>query len=168
MLLTAFLLFAEPTSELTSTRYKKHKYLLRNVAFIIHWVVLLALTRVAAVLALMQTDQTIVTTAVAEGLLQEQESWGEMVVFTSQHITDEMIVTTPDPTTITMLGSACAAMGTVIGILWKQTQRHLLRIENKLDDTEQKLVECESDRLKIWQRLAEQSGKKISEIKGEK
>ena len=90
------------------------------------------------------------------------------VVFTSQHITDEMIVTTPDPTTITMLGSACAAMGTVIGILWKQTQRHLLRIETKLDDTEQKLVECESDRLKIWQRLAEQSGKKISEIKGDK
>ena len=73
---------------------------------------------------------------------------------------------TPDPTTITMLGGACATMGTVIGILWKQTQRHLLRIETKLDDTEKKLVECESDRLKIWQRLAEQSGKKISEIKG--
>jgi len=91
-----------------------------------------------------------------------------MVVATSQHITDEMIVTTPDPTTITMLGSACAAMGTVIGILWKQTQRHLLRIETKLDETEQKLVECESDRLKIWQRLAEHSGKKISEIKGDK
>jgi len=92
-----------------------------------------------------------------------------MVVSTSQHITDEMmIVTTPDPTTITMLGSACAAMGTVIGVLWKQTQRHLLRIETKLDETEQKLVECESDRLKIWQRLAEQSGKKISEIKGDK
>jgi hypothetical protein len=53
-----------------------------------------------------------------------------------------------------MLGGACATMGTVIGILWKQTQRHLLRIENKLDDTEQKLVECEEDRLKIWQQLA--------------
>ena len=119
-------------------------------------------------LALTQTDQTIVITAAVDGLLLEQGRWGVMVVFTSQHITDEMIVTTPDPTTITMLGSACAAMGTVIGVLWKQTQRHLLRIETKLDDTEQKLVECESDRLKIWQRLAEQSGKKISEIKGDK
>jgi hypothetical protein len=103
---------------------------------------------------LTQTDQTIVTTAAADGLLPGQERWGVMVVFTSQHITDEMIVTTPDPTTITMLGSACAAMGTVIGVLWKQTQRHLLRIETKLDETEQKLVECESDRLKIWQSRA--------------
>ena len=118
-------------------------------------------------LALTQTDQTIAFTEAADGLLQGQGRWGVMVVFTSQRITDEMIMTTPDPTTITMLGSACAAMGTVIGVLWKQTQRHLLRIETKLDETEQKLVECESDRLKIWQRLAEQSGKKISEIKGD-
>jgi len=130
--------------------------------------VLLAPTPVVAVLALTQTDLIIAFTEAADGLLQGQGRWGVMVVFTSQHITDEMIVTTPDPTTITMLGSACAAMGTVIGVLWKQTQRHLLRIETKLDDTEQKLVECESDRLKIWQRLAEQSGKKISEIKGDK
>lgn len=129
---------------------------------------LLAHLLAVAGLALIQTDRTIVSIAAAEGLLQELERWGVMVVSTSQHITDEMIVTTPDPTTITMLGSACAAMGTVIGILWKQTQRHLLRIETKLDDTEQKLVECESDRLKIWQRLAEHSGKKISEIKGDK
>ena len=129
---------------------------------------LLAPTPVVAVLALNQTDLIIAFTEAADGLLQGQGRWGVMVVSTSQHITDEMIVTTPDPTTITMLGSACAAMGTVIGILWKQTQRHLLRIETKLDDTEQKLVECESDRLKIWQRLAEQSGKKISEIKGDK
>ena len=129
---------------------------------------LLAPTPVVAVLALTQTDLIIAFTEAADGLLQGQGRWGVMVVFTSQHITDEMIVTTPDPTTITMLGSACAAMGTVIGVLWKQTQRHLLRIETKLDDTEQKLVECESDRLKIWQRLAEQSGKKISEIKGDK
>ena len=128
---------------------------------------LLAPTPVVAVLALTQTDLIIAFTEAADGLLQGQGRWVVMVVFTSQHITDEMIVTTPDPTTITMLGSACAAMGTVIGVLWKQTQRHLLRIETKLDDTEQKLVECESDRLKIWQRLAEQSGKKISEIKGD-
>ena len=115
----------------------------------------------------MLTDQIIVSTEAVKGLWLEQGSWVVMVVFTSQRITDEMIMTTPDPTTITMLGSACAAMGTVIGVLWKQTQRHLLRIETKLDETEQKLVECESDRLKIWQRLAEQSGKKISEIKGD-
>lgn len=75
---------------------------------------------------------------------------------------------TPDPTTITMLGSACAAMGTVIGILWKQTQRHLTMIEEKLLHTEERLADCEDDRLKIWQRLAEQVGKNIDDLKAEK
>lgn len=77
-------------------------------------------------------------------------------------------MTTPDPTTVTMLGGACAAMSTVIGVLWKQTQRHLTMIEEKLRDTEKRLADCEDDRLKIWQRLAEQSGQDINEIKGEK
>jgi hypothetical protein len=63
-------------------------------------------------------------------------------------------VATPDPTTITMLGGACAAMSTVIGVLWKQTQRHLTMIEGKLRHTEDRLADCEDDRLKIWQQLA--------------
>jgi len=135
--------------------------------------VLLAPTPAVAVLALTQTDQTIVTTAAAEGLLPGQERWGVMVVSTSQHITDEMIVTTPDPTTITMLGSACAAMGTVIGVLWKQTQRHLTMIEAKLTHTEERLADCEDDRLKIWQQLAhlsihERPGKQVDKPKGDK
>ena len=61
---------------------------------------------------------------------------------------------TPDPTTITMLGGACATMGTVIGVLWKQTQRHLTMIEAKLRHTEDRLADCENDRLEIWQQLA--------------
>lgn len=79
----------------------------------------------------------------------------------------------PDPTTITMLGGACAAMSTVIGVLWKQTQRHLGILETKLSNTEKRLADCEDDRLAIWQQLAhlsihEQSGKQVDKPKGQK
>lgn len=40
-------------------------------------------------------------------------------------------------------------------------------IEEKLRNTETRLAQCEDDRLKIWQRLAEQSGQDVSEIKGD-
>ena len=77
---------------------------------------------------------------------------------------------TPDPTTITMLGGACAAMSTVIGVLWKQTQRHLTMIEAKLRHTEDRLADCENDRLEIWQQLAhlsihEKTGKQVNQSK---
>lgn len=80
---------------------------------------------------------------------------------------------TPDPTTITMLGGACAAMSTVIGVLWKQTQRHLGILETKLSNTEKRLADCEDDRLAIWQQLAhlsihERSDKDVPDIKRKK
>jgi len=65
-------LFAELMSEHISTHYERHKSWHRNAVSIIRWAVLLAPTRVDAVLALMQTDQTIVTTAAADGLLPER------------------------------------------------------------------------------------------------
>lgn len=77
-------------------------------------------------------------------------------------------MTTPDPTTLTVLTAAITGMTTAIGVLWKQVTGHLVKIETKLDTTEKRLVDCESDRLAIWRRLAEQSGKEVEELKGER
>ena len=75
-------------------------------------------------------------------------------------------MTTPDPTTLTVLTAAITGMTTAIGVLWKQVTGHLGKIETKLDTTEKRLVDCESDRLAIWRRLAEQAGKEVEELKG--
>ena len=58
-------------SELISTHYERHRFWRRSVAFIIHSDVLLVQLEADAVLALTQTDQTIVFTAAADDLLQE-------------------------------------------------------------------------------------------------
>ena len=73
----------------------------------------------------------------------------------------------PDPTTIGLLVSAIGGMGGVIGILWKQVQGHFADIERKLDLSEQRYLDCEQDRLRIWQKLAEQSGKDVQDLKGD-
>ena len=74
-------------------------------------------------------------------------------------------MTTPDPTSITdpttlkILGSTIAALSTAIGVQWKTTMSHLRRVEDKLD-------ECEDDRAQLWQTIATQCGKDVSELKG--
>ena len=77
-------------------------------------------------------------------------------------------MTTPDPATISVLAATITGLTTAIGVLWKQVTNHLGKIETKLDTTEKRLVDCESDRLAIWRRLAEQSGKEVEELKGER
>jgi len=74
----------------------------------------------------------------------------------------------PDPTTIGMLVTAVGGMGGVIGILWRQVQGHFADIEAKLNLAEKRYLDCEEDRLHIWQKLAEQAGKDIDDLKGEK
>ena len=76
-------------------------------------------------------------------------------------------MSSPDPTTIGLLVSAIGGMTTVIGILWKQVQGHFADIEKKLDLSEQRYLDCEQDRLRIWQKLAEQSGKDVQDLKGD-
>ena len=76
-------------------------------------------------------------------------------------------MTTPDPTTLSVLMAAITGMTGAIGVLWKQVTGHLVKIETKLDTTEKRLVDCESDRLAIWRRLAEQAGKEVEELKGD-
>ena len=68
-------------------------------------------------------------------------------------------MTAPDPTTITILGSTIAALSTAIGVQWKTTMSHMDRLEEKLN-------ECEDDRTQLWQTIATQCGKDVSELKG--
>ena len=76
-------------------------------------------------------------------------------------------MTTPDPTTISVLAATITGMTTAIGVLWRQVTGHLKLIEEKLGSAEKSLAECESDRLAIWRRLAEQAGKEVEELKGD-
>lgn len=64
----------------------------------------------------------------------------------------------PDPTTLTILGSTIAGMGTAIGILWKTFMTHIMKVEEKL-------TECEDDRKELWMVIANQCGKDVSELK---
>ena len=74
-------------------------------------------------------------------------------------------MTTPDPTMLAVLTALTPGMSTAIGVLWKQVMSHLKAIETKLNLTEKRLVDCESDRLAIWRKLAEQSGKEVDEYR---
>lgn len=76
-------------------------------------------------------------------------------------------MTTPDPTTLSVLMAAITGMTGAIGVLWKQVTGHLTKIETKLDTTEKRLIDCESDRLAIWRKIAEQAGKPVEDVKGE-
>lgn len=57
-------------------------------------------------------------------------------------------MTTPDPTVLSLVGVAMSGMATAIGVLFRNIQTHIKRIESKLD-------ECEKDRLKILSQLAQ-------------
>ena len=63
-----------------------------------------------------------------------------------------------DPTTLKILGGLIAGLSSAIGIQWKTTMSHLKRVEDKLD-------ECEDDRAQLWQTIATQCGKDVSELK---
>jgi hypothetical protein len=72
-----------------------------------------------------------------------------------------------DITQVGMLLGAVATLGTVIGVLWKQTQTHFNAVNETLDDTKLKLRDCEDDRLRIWQKLAETAGCRVEDIRGD-
>jgi hypothetical protein len=70
-----------------------------------------------------------------------------------------------DISQIGMLLGAVATLGTVIGVLWKQTLSHFGAVNESLDETKVKLQDCEDDRLRIWQKLAE-NAVQIEDIRG--
>lgn len=67
-------------------------------------------------------------------------------------------MTTPDPTTVGMLLTAIAGLGSAIGVLWRQVTRHLVTIESKLKD-------CEDDRLELWKEMAKQAGQNVDDLR---
>lgn len=69
-------------------------------------------------------------------------------------------MTTPDPTTLTILGGTIASLSTAIGVMWKTTMSHLEKVEKKLSD-------CEEDRTHLWSVIAQQCGRDVDELKRE-
>jgi hypothetical protein len=70
-----------------------------------------------------------------------------------------------DITQVGMLLGAVATLGTVIGILWKQTLKHFGDVNESLDEAKIMLRECETDRIRIWQKLAE-NAVQIEDMRG--
>lgn len=70
-----------------------------------------------------------------------------------------------DITQVGMLVAACATLGTVIGVLWKQMVSHFNRVDEKLDETQKSLSDCQEDRLQIWQTIAKQAGCQVEDLK---
>ena len=73
-----------------------------------------------------------------------------------------------DITQVGMLLGACATLGTVIGVLWKQMISHFHRVDEKLDQTQAALSDCQEDRLMIWKTIAKQAGCQVEELRGKK
>lgn len=67
-------------------------------------------------------------------------------------------MTSPDPTTLAMLGTAITGLTSAVGVLWKTVMTHVRGIEEKLS-------ECEKDRTELWMAMAEQTGKDVSELR---
>lgn len=63
-------------------------------------------------------------------------------------------MTTPDPTTLGLLVTAITGMSGAIGVLWRQTMKHLSVTESRLEQAENKAEACDKDRLEIWKALA--------------
>jgi Na+/glutamate symporter len=70
-----------------------------------------------------------------------------------------------DITQVGMLLAACATLGTVIGVLWKQMLTHFKGIDEKLDKAQEALADCQNDRLQIWQAIARQAGCQVNDLK---
>ena len=67
-------------------------------------------------------------------------------------------MTTPDPTTLGLLATTITGLSTANGVLWRNTMKHIEKVEQKLD-------ECEEDRKDLWMVIANQCGKDVSELK---
>ena len=72
-------------------------------------------------------------------------------------------VATPDPTTLTILGS----MGAAIGVMWKHTMSNIDKVQSKLEDCERDRQSLHLEQKNLWMAIAKQYGKNIDELKGD-
>jgi hypothetical protein len=70
-----------------------------------------------------------------------------------------------DVTQVTMLIGACGALGSVIGIMWRQMVSHFNQVDEQLKETQKSLNDCQEDRLAIWKQLAKQAGMEVEQLK---
>ena len=71
---------------------------------------------------------------------------------------------TPDPTTLTILGS----MGAAIGVMWKHTMGNIEKVQSKLDECEEDRKALHLEQKNLWMVIAKHAGKGIEELKGDK
>jgi hypothetical protein len=71
---------------------------------------------------------------------------------------------TPDPTTLTILGS----MGAAIGVMWKHTTGNIEKVQTKLDECEEDRKALHLEQKNLWMVIAKHAGKGIEELKGDK
>ncbi len=72
-------------------------------------------------------------------------------------------VASPDPTTLTILGS----MGAAIGVMWKHTLSNIEKVQSKLDECEEDRKALHQEQKSLWMAIAKQYGKDIEELKGD-
>lgn len=70
-----------------------------------------------------------------------------------------------DITQVTMLIGACGALGSVIGVMWRQMVSHFQKVDEQLKETQKSLADCQDDRLQIWKQLAKQAGVEVEQLK---
>jgi hypothetical protein len=76
-------------------------------------------------------------------------------------------MSTPDPTTLGLLVTAITGMSGAIGVLWRQTMKHLSVTEARLEQAELKADECNNDRIEIWKALANIKSKELTQNKSD-
>lgn len=69
----------------------------------------------------------------------------------------------PDPTTLGVLVTAITGLSGAIGVLWRQTMKHLAVTETRLEQAERKADECNDDRIEIWKALANLRSKELTQ-----
>jgi len=77
-------------------------------------------------------------------------------------------MTTPDPTTITILSGMLTALSTAIGVLWKTFMGQISKVEAKLTECEDDRKALHVEQKNLWMVIAKQAGKNIEELKGDK
>jgi len=70
-------------------------------------------------------------------------------------------MTAPDPTTLGILVTSLGGLTTAIGVLWKTVLSHFRAIEDRL-------LQCEDDRSRLWETIAQTTKHSVDELKNGK
>lgn len=74
----------------------------------------------------------------------------------------------PDPTTLGILLSGMAALGSAIGVLFKTFLSQVARIDSRLSDCEADRAQLHEDQKNLWRTIAQQAGVDVQDLKNGK